>query len=199
MSLALFVTISIILILSGRMTVLTFLQRERISCMVGMMIAMGNGMMTGLAAGTIIGAVYGDNLLLSIFWGVLCGVTAGFLPGMFISLMAVLDGMLAGLMGGMMGAMLVDMVAPNQREVLVKLTLLIFTGMMLILLRMMHQEISIVVNKGKKPLLHNPVIMALVIIIFFVTYGQLGFQEWGGDLRIEDQQLEKEHHHNHSP
>jgi hypothetical protein len=79
-------------------------------------------------------------------------------------MMAVLDGLLSGAMGGMMGAMLGVMVLSEYRDIIVKLMFLLFVFTLLIVFYILNEELGI----NHKSILHNHVVMAILIVAFFV-------------------------------
>jgi heme/copper-type cytochrome/quinol oxidase subunit 2 len=98
-------TISVIFLMTSYAIYLVHREKNKLTCMSGMMISMAVAMMAGLLAGFLIGVISGD-LFLSSGVSMITGLFIGFLAGQPIGLMAILDGVLAGLMSGLMGAML---------------------------------------------------------------------------------------------
>src|SRR5690625_6506803 len=86
--------------------------------------------------------LFSGNLFISTVLGMLVGMFVGFLAGVPVSIMAILDGMLSGLMGGMMGAMLGEMITVEYRDAIAKIMFFLFLGTLLILLRMINQEVN---------------------------------------------------------
>lgn len=138
--------------------------------MTGMMISMALGMSIGIIIGIILGIIYSSNIFTSTVLGMLIGIIAGVLPGLTVSMMAVLDGLLSGAMGGMMGAMLGVMVLSEYRDIIVKLMFLLFVFTLLIVFYILNEELGI----NHKSILHNHVVMAILIVAFFVFFNQLG-------------------------
>lgn len=190
MTIALWVTVTVIIILSFIVVAFVFRKREKIPCMTGMMIAMTLGMMVGLVAGVILGVILTGNLFLSTLLSMGVGIMIGFIAGAPISVMAVLDGMLAGLMGGMMGAMLGEMIASGYQDMIIKIMFVIFVCMVFILLFMMQQELTSKRENTKDSLFHNPLFMLLILGIFFFGYNQLG-----STILISDNRDQKENQH----
>jgi len=120
--------------------------RKEITSMTGMMIAMTIGMSVGLTIGVIFRILFSDSFFIATILGILVGMIAGFLAGIPLSVIAVLDGILSGLMGGMMGAMLGEMITIEYHDAMIKIMFFIFLSMILILLRMIHQEVNHKVN-----------------------------------------------------
>ncbi|MCZ8516278.1 hypothetical protein O9H85_28570 [Paenibacillus filicis] len=125
---------------------LTYRNREKLTCMVGMMIAMTVGMMASITIGTFLGILQHD-LVSSTIVSVLLGMLAGYWTGKPISLMASMDGMLAGIMGGMMGAMLGVMVLKT--NTIIMFVDVIFLFIMIVLIQMVNEEVGIKKRSGK--------------------------------------------------
>lgn len=103
------ITIVVVAFGTGYSIFLVNKNKEKLTCMSGMMIAMAVAMMTGLLSGYLIGILTGD-MFLSGGVSIIIGFFIGFLTGQPIGIMAILDGALSGLMSGAMGAMLGVMV-----------------------------------------------------------------------------------------
>lgn len=74
-------TISIVLIvaLTACVTLYTYKQRQYLSCMAGMMIAMTNAMMSSVALGTVLGVIYEVELSMPTMIAVVFGMIVGYL------------------------------------------------------------------------------------------------------------------------
>jgi hypothetical protein len=129
---------AVILGFTGYAIAYTYQVRERLTCMVGMMIAMAIGMISSLPLGLIAG-LYTEDFSKATLIAVLYGLATGYWAGKPVSLMASIDGMLSGLMGGMMGAMLGGMLTSNRMMMLV-LFLFVFLFIMFVLLQLIRQE-----------------------------------------------------------
>lgn len=105
MNILLIISIVVIFMMTSYSIYLVHREKNKLSCMSGMMISMAVAMMAGLLSGYLIGVFSGD-MFLSCGVSMIIGFFIGFLAGQPIGLMAILDGALAGLMGGLMGAML---------------------------------------------------------------------------------------------
>lgn len=105
MNILLIISIVVIFMMTSYSIYLVHREKNKLTCMSGMMISMAVAMMTGLLSGYLIGVFSGD-MFLSCGVSMIIGFFIGFLAGQPIGLMAILDGALAGLMGGLMGAML---------------------------------------------------------------------------------------------
>jgi plastocyanin len=166
---ALLVTLAVIFLLSFWVIGTVMINRKKITCMTGMMVAMALGMMVGLVIGTLFGILLSGQLMASTLIGMIIGLTVGFFTGVSISLMAVLDGMLSGLMGGMMGAMLGEMLAMDHLNAFLKIMFVLFVCLTLTLIYMINSELD-----KKQGWLANPIIVVILIAVFFYSYEQLG-------------------------
>lgn len=143
----------------------TVYYRKKIACMSGMMIAMTLGMSVGLTIGVIFGILFSGNFFIATVLGMLVGMFVGFLAGVPVSIMAILDGMLSGLMGGMMGAMLGEMITVEYRDAIAKIMFFLFLGTLLILLRMINQEVNKTTN-----IYNNLLILVILFGFFFIAF-----------------------------
>jgi hypothetical protein len=134
-----YTSIIIIAVLIFYCMVITYRNREKLTCMVGMMIAMTVGMMASVTIGTILGILQQD-FVSSVIVSVLFGMLVGYWTGKPISLMASIDGMLAGIMGGMMGAMLGAMV--TKTNTIVMFVDVIFLFVMMVLIQMINEDVG---------------------------------------------------------
>ncbi|MFD2132213.1 hypothetical protein ACFSKI_13445 [Pseudogracilibacillus auburnensis] len=147
----------------------TIYYRNKITSMTGMMIAMTLGMSVGLTVGVILGILISDNFFIATVFGMLAGMFVGFLAGLPISLVATLDGLLSGLMGGMIGAMLGEMITAEYQDAIVKIMFFLFLGTLLILVKMINQEVNKAVNFYRS--------LYITVVLFgmlFVIFEQLG-------------------------
>ncbi|WP_181833067.1 cupredoxin domain-containing protein [Bacillus taeanensis] len=166
---ALLVTLVVISFLSFWVIGIVMVNRKKITCMTGMMVAMALGMMVGLIIGTLLGILLSGQLMASTLISMIIGLTVGFFAGVAVSLMAVLDGMLSGLMGGMMGAMLGEMLAMDHPNAFLKIMFVLFICLTFTLIYMINSELE-----KKNRWLGNPIIIVTILIIFFYSYEQLG-------------------------
>ncbi|MEK8130567.1 cupredoxin domain-containing protein [Paenibacillus filicis] len=132
------ISMGLVMLLTGYSVFYTYKQKEKLSCMAGMMIAMTVGMMSSLALGVLLGVALNHDLTLSTILSILFGMGVGYLTGKPVSLMAALDGMMAGVMGGMMGAMLGVMLVVS--DVMVIFVDVIFIFIMSVLIQLIEQE-----------------------------------------------------------
>lgn len=142
--------------------------------MTGMMIAMTLGMTIGLLIGTMLGVYLKGNLFYSTFISMGIGLVIGFVSGFPISAMAIIDGLLAGAMGGMMGAMLGEMIHFFYQDSAIKIMFVLAISILLILIHMMVDEITQLKEHRIFRLFKNPIIIFMVLIIFFYGFNQLG-------------------------
>ena len=99
------ITVTVIFLMTSYSVYLVHREKNKLTCMSGMMISMAVAMMAGLLSGYLFGVFSGD-LFLSCGVSMIIGFFIGFLAGQPIGLMAILDGALGGLMSGLMGAIL---------------------------------------------------------------------------------------------
>ncbi|MGG6438497.1 plastocyanin/azurin family copper-binding protein [Saccharococcus caldoxylosilyticus] len=163
----------IVTILSLIVIVFVFIKRKKITCMIGMMVAMALGMLVGLTGGLLVGILYSGNLFFSTLLGMGFGFLSGFLTGLPISVMAIIDGVLSGIMGGMMGAMLGEMISPEHQNSMIRVMLVIFVGMIGIVLYMLQQETGFNRFSFINKIFHNPLLLSIVFLLFFYTYNHL--------------------------
>lgn len=169
MTLTMWVTMAVVVILAVTVVGHGVLYRDQLSEMNGMMCSMAIGMMIGLLAGTVLGAILGGHLLTSTVVGMLIGLGAGFISGWPMGILATLDGMLSGLMGGMMGAMIGEMLPLSQAETLVRILFVIYVGITILLIHMMKRHVG---NEGR--LFARPFTMVIFLALFFMGYNSLG-------------------------
>lgn len=174
MTIALMVTITVMIILSLLVLSLIYQNNGEIACMTGMMAAMTLGMMVGLVFGVILGVILTASMFTSTLLAMAVGMIIGFLAGAPISVLAVLDGMLSGMMGGMMGAMLGEMVSLEYQDMLIKIMFVIFIGMVFILLFLLQQELTQKNENTRGSLFQRPLFILVIVCIFFFGYNQLG-------------------------
>lgn len=116
----------------------TLKNRQRITSMTGMMVAMAGGMSAGLIAGLAVGALLSSSLGTASLVGMAAGGAAGAALGLPVGLLPVLDGLLSGIMGGLMGAMLGAMLPAGALPPLLLGFMVVFVltgGLLLLLLR----------------------------------------------------------------
>jgi hypothetical protein len=163
----------IVTIFSLTVIAYVFIKRKNITILTGMMVAMALGMLVGLTSGLLVGILYTGNLFFSTVFGMGIGFLSGFLTGLPISVMAIIDGVLSGIMGGMMGAMLGEMISAQYQSPIIHIMTVIFVGMIGIVLYMLQQETGFnrlsIINK----IFHNPLLIAIVFLLFFYTYHHL--------------------------
>lgn len=156
----------------GWLTWFVWRRKGQIDHMHAMISGMSMGMFIGLIAGLLFGAQLKGDLYSSTVWGMLAGGAAGFIFGIPVSLLCTIEGTLSGVMAGMMGAMLGEMVPPNKVGPLLFLFLLLFTGCILLVTKMVAKEEE---GNGKmRPFsIHNPILPALVLTGVFFWYQTL--------------------------
>jgi plastocyanin len=135
------ITSLIVLIFTIYIGVLTYENRRRITCMTGMMIAMTNAMMSSTVLGLQLGYFFIPDLAVPTMLAIIVGMVAGYFTGKPVSLMSGLDGLMAGIMGGMMGAMVGVMIQPAQKSMFTIFMLIIYLITMLLLVKMMKEEV----------------------------------------------------------
>jgi Cupredoxin-like domain len=166
-----FISIGLVLIL----TVSTFLyvmqNKEKLSAMAGMMVAMTIGMMSSTTLGLLVGILLKHDLTTSTMVAVSFGLVAGFIAGIPISLMAAMDGMMAGIMGGMMGPMLGVMLSEPMKMVwFIDIVYLLMMVTLFVFIRseVGGNQVSEEVSKMSKPILGSRIVIVGVLLLLGV-------------------------------
>lgn len=171
-------SIVLVVLLTSYCIYYTYRQREQLTCMAGMMIAMTTGMMSSITLGTVLGILLNRDLTLSIIIAVIIGMISGYAAGKPITLMAAMDGLMAGVMGGMMGGMLGVMLLPHSSNFMVVFVDCIFVVIMFILLRLIDEESGAAkkeTEQSRKPLIANPLFLIIVLALMgFMAWGKIG-------------------------
>jgi plastocyanin len=165
----LWVSISLIVLLTSYVIHYTFRYRKRLTSMAGMMVAMTNAMMVSISLGAILGTLIQDkNLTIPTIVSVLIGMIVGYITGTSVSLMASIDGLTAGIMGGMMGSMLGVMLQPKSIDVMIYFIDILFVAVMVLLIRLIDEESKTSKQESfsRKPLIANPFI--LIVLLAFM-------------------------------
>ncbi len=168
--------------------------RNRLSSMSCMMIAMALGMMVGLLAGTILGISFKGNLFLATVYGASIGIIFGGVSGGLVSIIAFLDGILAGLMGGMMGAMLGEMLAPIYQEPTTKILFMLCLAVSFTLIYLIQKEVQS--NNLFTIFFQNPIMMT-VLFMFIIIMTNLQGQVWASSLIENKPHMQNQSHSNH--
>jgi hypothetical protein len=160
------ISIILIVLLTSFVIYYTFRNKNRLTCMAGMMISMTNAMMVSISIGVILGSIIQDkDLTIPTILSVSIGMIVGYLTGRPVSLMASLDGLTAGIMGGMMGSMLGVMLQPKSMDIMIYFVDVGFVLVMVLLVRLIDDETK--TNKQetsmRKPLVANPIILLLIL------------------------------------
>lgn len=167
----LMVSIALIVLLSSYVIYYTFRNKQRLTCMAGMMISMTNAMMASIALGTILGTlIQNKDLTMPTIASVLIGMIVGYINGKSISSMASLDGLTAGVMGGMMGSMLGVMLQPKSIELMIYFVVVVFVLVFVLLIRLIDEETKTSKQETsyKKPLVANPIILVVLLVFMGV-------------------------------
>jgi uncharacterized membrane protein (DUF441 family) len=170
------ISISLILLMTTYVIYYTYRNKQRLTCMAGMMIAMTNAMMTGIALGVILGTFIQDkDLTIPTIASVSIGMIVGYITGRPVSLMASIDGLTAGIMGGMMGSMLGVMLQPKSIDLMIYFIDAVFVFIMVLLIRLIDEEAK--TNKQEsinwKPLIANPfLLVALLVFMGVLVFGK---------------------------
>jgi plastocyanin len=172
----LYVSIALIVLLTSYVAFYTYRNKQRLTCMAGMMIAMTNSMMVSISLGAILGTFSTNkDLTIPTIASVSIGMIVGYLTGRPVSLMASIDGLTAGIMGGMMGSMLGVMLQPKSIDVMVYYIDVVFVLVMVLLIGMIDQETktSKQESNNRKPLIANPfVLFALLVFMGVIVVGK---------------------------
>lgn len=165
-------SITLIALLSSYVIYFTFRNKQKITCMTGMMISMTNSMMTSIALGTILGTfAHTKDLAIPTIASITIGIIIGYLNGRPVSLMASLDGVTAAIMGGMMGSMLGVMLQPKSIDFMVYFVDILFVFVFVILIRLISEETKETKQETpvKKPLIANPIVL-IVLLVFMGVF-----------------------------
>ncbi|UPM56139.1 cupredoxin domain-containing protein [Gottfriedia acidiceleris] len=164
-------SITLIALLSSYVIYYTYRNKQKITCMTGMMISMTNSMMTSIALGTILGTfAHTKDLTIPTIASITIGIIIGYLNGRPVSLMASLDGVTAAIMGGMMGSMLGVMLQPKSIDFMVYFIDILFVFVFVILIRLISEETSHKKQETsvKKPLIANPIVLVVLLVFMGV-------------------------------
>jgi len=168
------ISLIIVLVLTGYITIIAHRVKKRLSNMTAMMTAMAVAMMSSLLVGTIFGAIMNGRLTIPVMIAVLVGMIIGYSVGRPFSLLASLDGVLSGIMGGMMGAMLGVMVnSQNPYQVTIFMDI-IFVIVMMLILQLIRQEAQTTEEKNTA-LQSNPMVKAILYAVSLVLIGLVVF------------------------
>ncbi|WP_088042303.1 cupredoxin domain-containing protein [Bacillus sp. EAC] len=165
------VSLTLIALLSSYVIYFTFRNKQKITCMTGMMISMTNSMMTSIALGTLLGVfAESKDLTIPTIAAITIGVIIGYLNGRPVSLMASLDGVTAAIMGGMMGSMLGVMLQPKSIDIMVYFIDILFVFVFVILIRLIGEETREKKQESlvKKPLIANPIVLVVLLVFMGV-------------------------------
>lgn len=183
------VSISLIVLLTSYVIYYTFRNRQKLTCMAGMMIAMTNSMMASIALGAILGTFIQDkDLTIPTIASVSTGMVVGYLTGRPVSLMASIDGLTAGIMGGMMGSMLGVMLQPKSIDVMIYFIDVVFVVVIVLLISMIDEETKAQKPETtvRKPLIANPfVLVALLVFMGVLVFGKGMLYQNGSQVSAE--------------
>ncbi len=170
------VSMTLIVLLSSYVVYYTYKNKDRLTCMAGMMISMTNSMMASIAIGSILGTFIQDkDLTIPTIISVTLGMTVGYITGKPVSLMASVDGLTAGIMGGMMGSMLGVMLQPKSINVMIYFIDIVFVAVIILLIRLIDEESKTSKNESsnRKPLVTNPLVLfALLAFLGVFVFGK---------------------------
>ncbi|NWQ43247.1 cupredoxin domain-containing protein [Bacillus sp. EB106-08-02-XG196] len=176
-------SIGMVFLLSSYIIYYTFRNKNRLSCMAGMMISMTNSMMVSIAIGSILGIlIQNKDLTIPTIISVSLGMIVGYMTGRPVSLMASIDGLTAGIMGGMMGSMLGVMLQPKSIDVMIYFIDIVFVAVMVLLIRLIDEETNTKNQESisKKPLVANPFVLVIILIFMGVLlFGKGAFYSDG--------------------
>lgn len=170
-----YISIALIVLLSSYVIYYTIQNKQKLTCMAGMMVAMTNSMMVSISLGTILGTFPANkDLALPMIASVSIGMIVGYLTGRPVSLMSAIDGLTAGIMGGMMGSMLGVMLQTQTMDLIIYFVVVIYVLVMILLIKMIDEEIKTRKQESgsRKPLVANPLV--LIGILAFMGVLVLG-------------------------
>jgi hypothetical protein len=172
----LYVSIALIVLLTSYVVYYTYRNKQTLTCMAGMMIAMTNSMMVSISLGAILGTFIQDkDLTIPTVTSVSIGMIVGYITGRPVSLMASIDGLTAGIMGGMMGSMLGVMLQPKSIDVMIYFIDVVFVLVIVLLIGMIDEETKRQKQEPhvRKPLIANPfVLLALLVFMGVIVIGK---------------------------
>jgi hypothetical protein len=190
----LYVSITMIVLLASYIIYYTFRNKQRLTCMAGMMIAMTNSMMVSISLGAILGTFIQDkDLTIPTIASVSIGMVVGYLTGRPISLMASIDGLTAGVMGGMMGSMLGVMLQPKSIDILVYFIDIVFVLVIVLLISMIDEETKTQKQDtlARKPLIVNPfILVAMLAFMGFLVFGKGMTYQNGNQVSAEPKDIQ---------
>jgi hypothetical protein len=170
-----YTSMALIVLLSCYVTYYTIRNKQKLTCMAGMMVAMTNSMMVSISLGAILGTFSANkDLALPMIVSVSIGMIIGYLTGRPVSLMAAIDGLTAGIMGGMMGSMLGVMLHTKTIDFIIYFVDVIFVLVMVLLIRMIDEEIKSRQEEPitRKPMIANPfVLMGILVFMGVLVFG----------------------------
>ncbi|MBT2701391.1 cupredoxin domain-containing protein [Bacillus sp. ISL-40] len=179
------ISIILIVLLSSYVVYFTFRNKNKLTCMAGMMISMTNSMMASIAIGSILGTlIQNKDLTIPTIASVTLGMIVGYITGKPVSLMASIDGLTAGIMGGMMGSMLGVMLQPKSTDVMIYFIDIVFVAVMVLLIRLIDEEskTSKQDSSNRKPILTNPIFLVVLLIFMGVlVFGRGAFYASGSE------------------
>jgi uncharacterized membrane protein (DUF441 family)/plastocyanin len=168
----LFVSIALIILLTSYVIYNTYRNKQGLTCMAGMMIAMTNSMMASISLGAILGTfIQNKDLTFPTIASVSIGMIVGYITGRPISLMASIDGLTAGIMGGMMGSMLGVMLQPKSIDVMIYFIDIVFVAIMVLLICLIDEESRASKSEAstnRKPLVANPLFLIFLLVFMGV-------------------------------
>lgn len=174
------ISLGIVLVLTGYVTITAHRVKQRLSNMTAMMTAMAVAMMSSLLVGTIFGAMMNGKLTTPAMIAIVVGMGIGYSIGRPFSLLASLDGILSGIMGGMMGAMLGTMVISQSPYQVTLFMDIIFVIVMMLVLQLIQQEaktkenniISSPRNPAAKTILYTLSLLLIGVVVFYQSVFQ---------------------------
>ncbi len=154
--------------------IVSYVYKQQISKMVGMVIAMTLAMVVGLGVGSLAAMLFPSSFfeitMLSMLIGGFVGVTVGF-P---YAIVAILDGLISGFMGGMMGTMLGAMIALENQNQLLHIIGLICVGIFFLVYLLQLSEIKSISTRVR--LLMQPSLYFVLICLFLYSFHDYSFE-----------------------
>jgi plastocyanin len=185
----LYISLALIVLLTSYVIYYTFRNKQRLTCMAGMMVAMTNSMMVSISTGAILGTfIQNKDLTIPTIASVSIGMVVGYLTGRPISLMASIDGLTAGIMGGMMGSMLGVMLQPKSIDIMVYFIDIVFVLVIVLLIGMIDEETKTQKQETsvRKPLIANPfILVAILVFMGVLVFGKGMLYQNGSQVSAE--------------
>ncbi len=153
---------------------LSYLFKEKLSNMIGMVVSMTLGMITGLSIGTFSAVLFPDLFFEITVLSMLIGGFVGVIAGFPYSLIAIIDGLISGVMGGMMGTMLGVMISSEHYNQLLNIMSLWTVGIFFLIYLLLVYEINKESNNNS--LISHPLPYFTLVCLFILSFHYFTFE-----------------------